>query len=256
MDLTETPLGGCTRVISARQSSLRSVNTNNSSSVWCFQRQMQPQVTVKEVFRVPKLWHSLVSSAHYCVSLSFVLRRRVNMAESERSVAVKHCVLCQGECCVFFPSVLQRAALCQRWAQWKEVVGPPPQLGRRLPPLRALRQNAPGSTRRGLKALSLVHCLQVALGFLATRFDCWSLHAERREHKGACIPQLMYNIMARCGKQRWLRMWGPVWFFRKAYYRQQIDVFFYVLFHSQGRFFLSSGLKSQGCFVFTQDFLH
>lgn len=80
--------------------------------------------------------------------------------------------------------------------------GTPSTAGRRLPPLRALRQNATGSTRRGLKALSLVHCLQVAPGFLATRFDYWSLHAERRKHKGACITQLMYNIMARWGKQK------------------------------------------------------
>lgn len=64
-----------------------------------------------------------------------------------------------------------------------EAAGPPSAAGRRLPPLRALRQNAPGPTRWGLKALSLVHCLQVASGFLATRFDCWSLHAERRKHK-------------------------------------------------------------------------
>ena len=59
--------------------------------------------------------------------------------------------------------------------------GTPSTAGRRLPPLRALRQNAPGSTRRGLKALSLVHCLQVASGFLATRFD--SLHAERSKQQ-------------------------------------------------------------------------
>ncbi|CAB1419535.1 unnamed protein product [Pleuronectes platessa] len=75
--------------------------------------------------------------------------------------------------------------------------GTPSEAGRRLPPLRALRQNAMGSTRRGLKALSVVHCLRVALGFQATRFDCWSLRAERRKHKGACIPQLMCNMVAR-----------------------------------------------------------
>ena len=52
--------------------------------------------------------------------------------------------------------------------------GTPSTAGRRLPPLRALRQNAPGARRDwgGLKALSPVHCLRVAPGFLATRSDC------------------------------------------------------------------------------------
>lgn len=58
----------------------------------------------------------------------------------------------------------------------------PPTAGRRLPPLRALRQNVPGATRQRLKALSPVHRLQVASGSLATRLDSWSLHAERGKH--------------------------------------------------------------------------
>lgn len=82
-----------------------------------------------------------------------------------------------------------------------EAVGPPSTAGRRLLPLSALRQNVSGSTRRGLKALSLVHCLRVAPGSPATRFDCWSLHAERRQHKGPCISQLMYNVMVYCGNK-------------------------------------------------------
>lgn len=67
--------------------------------------------------------------------------------------------------------------------------GTPSTAGRRLPPLpvRALRQNAPGSTRRGLKALSLVRCLQAAQGFLATRFDCWSSLMQSGESTKALV---------------------------------------------------------------------
>lgn len=52
----------------------------------------------------------------------------------------------------------------------------------------------PGSTGRGLKALSPVHRLRVAPGSLATRLERWSLHAERGEHKGSCVPQLTGSI--------------------------------------------------------------
>lgn len=133
-----------------------------------------------------------------------MLRLRVNVAELESPTVVKHCVLCQGSVVCFFPSVLQRATLghCVRgergeWRLWD--------------PLHSWEETSPhwehwGRIRRvqqdgGLQALSLVHCLQVAPGSLATRFDCWGLHAQRRKHKGACIPQLMYNIMARCGNK-------------------------------------------------------
>lgn len=66
--------------------------------------------------------------------------------------------------------------------------GTPSAAGRRLPPLRALRQNASGSTRRGLKALSLVRCLQVAPGFLATRLPaCREEKAQRRLYSSADV---------------------------------------------------------------------
>lgn len=95
---------------------------------------------------------------------------------------------------MFVPCVFsQRAIKCRSVSEVSVVNGgrrtppPPPSLlsptaGRRLPPLRALRQNVPSSTRQRLKALSPVHRLQVASGSLATRLDSWSLHAERGKH--------------------------------------------------------------------------
>lgn len=135
---------------------------------------------------------------------------RLSWGLTRRSLGVsavpRHCVLCRESVVGFFP-VCRKGSLRVRgepseWRlwdplhSWEDTLPPPP------PPLRALRQNAVGTTRRGLKALSLVHCLQVGSGFLATRFNCWSLRAEGRRHKGACFPQLMCNIVACCGKQR------------------------------------------------------
>lgn len=82
---------------------------------------------------------------------------------------MKQHILCQKSVVCFFP-------VCHKGPKVKFVnrgVGPPSTAGRRLPQLRALEQNARGSTEEGgpggLKALSLVHCFQVAPGFLATR---------------------------------------------------------------------------------------
>lgn len=83
--------------------------------------------------------------------------------------------------------------------------GTPSTAGRRLPPLRALSQNTPGPTGRGLQALSLVHCLQVAPGSLATRFDCWGLHAERRKQRRLYFSADVQHHGS-LWEQRWLRM--------------------------------------------------
>lgn len=101
-------------------------------------------------------------------------------------------------CAVRFLPVCYKVPFCVRGecCEWRPD-DPPPRpstAGRRLPPLRALRQNVPGSTRQRLKALSPVHRPQVAPGSLATRLDRWSLHAERGKHKDSCVSQLTCSI--------------------------------------------------------------
>lgn len=125
-----------------------------------------------------------------------------------------------SQCAIKCPSVSEVSVV--NGARTTPLPSPPSTAGRRLPPLRALRQNVPGSTRRGLKALSPVHRLHVAPGSLATRLDRWSLHAERGEHKGSCVSQptgSIGEVAVRVGSgvtfhaEPFIKLSGAAWLF-------------------------------------------
>lgn len=101
------------------------------------------------------------------------------VGRAQQQWSIVRCV--RGVLCVFSP-VCDKGLFRVRGelSEWAE--GPPTlhSWGENLPLSRALRQKASSSASRGLKSLSLPHCLQGAPRFLATRSECWGLHAERR----------------------------------------------------------------------------
>lgn len=66
--------------------------------------------------------------------------------------------------------------------------GTPSTAGRRLPPIESTEAECSGARQDGgLKALSLVHCLRVAPGFLATRSDCSDPARREKESTKALV---------------------------------------------------------------------
>lgn len=158
-------------------------------------RQIKPQITVKQVFGVPEVfsWTAAVS------------KRRVNAARSEGPAVAEHCVLCPGSVVCFFP-VCCKGPLRVRgergeWRSWD-----PLHSWEEAPPIESTEAECSGARQDGgLKALSLVHCLRVAPGFLATRSDC-SEPARREKESTKALVFLSWCTTSWLagGKQRWL----------------------------------------------------
>lgn len=115
----------------------------------------------------------------------------VNVARLESLLAARFGVLFWRSV-VCFPSVCCEGLLCVRGERSKWRPWDPLRSWEGTPPIESAEAECYGLNKtRGLRALSLVHCLQAALGFLATRSERLRLHTVRREHKGAGVPPLM-----------------------------------------------------------------
>lgn len=147
-----------------------------------------------------------------CTKWSFLLKGRswtgfgVNIAKFGSSAVVRHCILCRGSVVCFFPVCCKGSLRVKRWELWMEAVGPPSTAGGgggRWGRMRRAQQEG----GKGFVSGSLASSRP---GIPGNQVRLFEPACERRKHKGACIPQLMCNITALCGKQTGQRMWASV----------------------------------------------
>lgn len=116
-----------------------------------------------------------------CQSAGLTRRGRRGPAVAE------HCVLCPGSVVCFFPvcckGPLRVRGEHDEWRSWD-----PLHSWEEAPPIESTEAECSGARQDGgLKALSLVHCLRVAPGFLATRSDCSEPARREKESTKALV---------------------------------------------------------------------